>query len=266
MNRGLMLTVALIALAGAGWTGRGAGAVKSGNRLYREGKYAEAGERYRELLDGEPESEEVRSVLQFNLGAAAYGQGAYEGAADAFEEALSSIDADLGVGARYNMGNTRFRQGEEKEEEDPDAALELYREALDYYRRAIDMDRDDEDAKFNYEFVQRRIEELESRMKDEQQQEEESGEDGDEEQDGGEGEGEGEGEEGSDGEEEKDPGQQDGDVEGEREEGSADGGQEQMVEMTAEEAQRLIESLEDEEAKSLGRRVRGAAEDGYKDW
>jgi Ca-activated chloride channel homolog len=123
-------------------------------------------------------------LLQFDLAAALYKQGRYA-------EAIASLEKVAGEGgeewrgrANYNLGNAHFRAGVATEEDDPQQTLERWGQALLAYRRAMAADPSLEDAKFNHELVEHRIEELRRRLEEQQQeqenQEEEQGQEGEE--------------------------------------------------------------------------------------
>jgi Ca-activated chloride channel family protein len=102
----------------------------------------------------------------------------YEEADRAFFGATLSTDESLRGEALYNLGNSAFRQGR----------LE---EAVELFKAALEIDPDDEDAKFNLEFVRdeirRRHEEAQKRQEEQQQQDQQQQQQ-QEQQEGGEGE------------------------------------------------------------------------------
>jgi Ca-activated chloride channel family protein len=128
-------------------------------REYEAGKFDESVQHYNQALIDEPDS----SLLHFNLGAAEYRRGQYEAAARAVE--LLHDDP----AAAYNRGNALFRLGEAAAQK-PQDAMTRWAEALVAYRRAIALDPADEDAKFNYEWVTRKIEELKQQQQNQEQQ------------------------------------------------------------------------------------------------
>ena len=81
-------------------------------------------------------------------------------------------DADTGRTARvaYNIGNAKYRLGQAAESSDPKAALGLYAEALAAYRRAMGAAPDDADAKFNHEFVEKKMADLKKKLEEQQKQ------------------------------------------------------------------------------------------------
>ena len=145
MTRRLLIAVLLAAqvLFGAG----GAADGRRGNALYEEGQYAEAAAAYRaglEALSDEAPAA-LRTGLWNNLGLALYRQENYNEARLAFEQAQAAATTDAAYArAAYNAGNTA-------------AALGEVEAALDGYRQVLLRDPAHEDARFNYEFVQRRM-------------------------------------------------------------------------------------------------------------
>jgi Ca-activated chloride channel family protein len=166
--RGWRGAAAAVLLAGVsvGWFDAHATA-REGNRLYDAGKYDEAAEHYNQALVDDPDSPR----LHFNLGDARYKAGKYEDALAAFGQAPGG-DADAGRTARlaYNVGNTKFRQGEAAEAKEPQKALGLWADALVAYRHALGADPDDVDAKFNHELVEKKIAALKKKLEEQRKQ------------------------------------------------------------------------------------------------
>jgi len=134
--------------------------VRVGNRLYEAGEYLEAHKRYTDAQVDAPEMKE----LDFNVGDTLYKQRKYQDAISAYSRAAESVRPEVEAGAYYNMGNCKYMLGEQQ------GSLELMRTAIDEYRQALSLNPDDMDAKFNIEFVQRRIKELLSQQEQQQQQ------------------------------------------------------------------------------------------------
>jgi Ca-activated chloride channel family protein len=124
---------------------------------YAAGAYDQAVQGFIDRQVERPEE----AALALNLGSAYYGMRDYERADQAFGQAALAADPALRQEAVYNLGNSAYRQGR----------LE---EAVALYQSALELDPDDEDAKFNLEFVRdeirRRIEENQKRQEQQQQQ------------------------------------------------------------------------------------------------
>jgi Ca-activated chloride channel family protein len=122
--------------------------VREGNRLYEQGRYQEAHEKYLEALAEAPES----GLVRYNDGNALYKSGDFGRAVEAYRRALESGDEGLAAAAWYNLGNALFRQ------EQLEASLEAYKQALR-------LRPDDADAKHNLERV---LELMQARQQGEQ--------------------------------------------------------------------------------------------------
>ncbi|MFC1709963.1 tetratricopeptide repeat protein, partial [Candidatus Omnitrophota bacterium] len=152
--------------------------VKKGNLLYNRGEFQEALKQYEEALLLVPDSD----VVNFNLGNALYKTDDYKNAIDYFEKSLVSNDESLEQKASYNVGNAKFKYGLTQEETDIGSAINLLTQSLRHYERALQLEPEDEDAKFNHEFVQEEIKRL--KLKQPQQPQQCQGEpEGEEEQD-----------------------------------------------------------------------------------
>jgi len=162
VTRARLAAVALAAVS-VGWLDPFAKA-REAARLYAAGRYDEAAAQYNEALTHQPDS----ALLHFNLGDAAYKQGKFTDAVNAFQQ--SATGGGESARAAYNVGNAKYRLGEAAESSDPKVALGLYAEALAAYRQAMGTAPDDVDAKFNHEFVEKKIADLRKKLEEQQKQ------------------------------------------------------------------------------------------------
>jgi len=123
--------------------GAGRRQVSEGNKYYAEGKFDEANDKYRDAEVSNPES----PIVHFNIGDAHYKKRKYEEALQAYDKALQkSDDVQLQAQAYYNRGNTLFR-------------LNKWPESLLAYQQALKLNPNDQDAKYNLEYVRAKIKE-----------------------------------------------------------------------------------------------------------
>lgn len=152
-------------------TGDGNKQGRQGNALYNQEQYQEASEAYSNgiLSYQNNDIDDAFYGLQNNLGAALHQQEDFENAQAAFNGALESAsnEADF-ARASYNAGNNAFLS-------------EQAEVALEHYKKALLADPSNLDAKFNYEFVKRKMEEQQQDQQqqqgDDQQENEEQNED-----------------------------------------------------------------------------------------
>ena len=133
--------------------------IHEGNALYQQSLYDEALEMYNDAQIDAPESPE----LHFNIGNVNYRKEDHENAIETYRKSFNIDDIRLESKANYNIGNAKYRLGEKT------GNIALWREAMEFYRRAIELDADDEDAKYNLEFVEKKIKEALSKQQDEQE-------------------------------------------------------------------------------------------------
>ncbi len=116
------------------------------NALYGEEKYEEAVAAYREgLARSEGEASAVYAGLLNNLGCALYAQEEFAEAQTQFEAALAaSLTPEDGARAAFNAGNAAARQ-------------QNFEPALGFYRQALLARPDYFEAKFNYEYIKRQL-------------------------------------------------------------------------------------------------------------
>ena len=132
---------------------------------YRQGDYDKAIELYSEMLAKNSDDRNIK----FNLGGAFYKKGTLNSAKSGFEDALTLEAPKAKSRAYYNLGNTLFKMNK------PEKSLEAFKYAMKF-------DPEDEDAKFNYEFVKSILQENEDKQEGEDEQQEEN-EDSEEERD-----------------------------------------------------------------------------------
>ena len=237
---------------------------RQGNRLYREGRYSEALTEYR---SGQVLAPEL-AALGFNAGNALFQSGDVEAALREYQQAASAGDDELAAAALYNAGDALLAAG------DLDGAIQAFRQSL--LRNP-----DDLDAKYNLEVAQLAREQQEQQQQEQQQggegeqgedeqdrqdgeqQEQDQGNQGDQgdqqqdgeqrEQDQDEQQGEDQQSEGQDeGPEQQDGEQQDGEQQdGEQQDGEQQPGEDggtpgemDAAAMTPEEAERLLDAIE----------------------
>lgn len=130
------------------------GLVRKGNRQFKREQFEKSVDSYQRALQHDSTSFEAK----YDLASALYRTERYDKA----EKTLLSIAGDttrteLERGeVAYNLGNTQFAQ-------------QKYKEALSSYRQAMRCNPDDEDAKFNYAFTKRLIQQQEQQQQQQQQ-------------------------------------------------------------------------------------------------
>jgi Ca-activated chloride channel family protein len=131
-------------------------------RDYQSGDYDQALKEYDQLI--EKKNEDPR--LRFNAGAAAYRARQLEEAAKHFDGALSSPDLKLQQEAYYNRGNTFYSLGEHNP--DPSKKTEIWQKSLQDFESSLKLNPQDADAKFNYQYVKKKLEELKQQQQQQQ--------------------------------------------------------------------------------------------------
>ncbi|MFA4991001.1 MAG: tetratricopeptide repeat protein [Candidatus Omnitrophota bacterium] len=215
-----------------------------GNKLYKEGKVDEALSKWRDAQIESPDKKE----LHYNIGNGLYEQKKHEDALNEYEKTLDTKDTALQAKAYYNIGNNYYRMGK-------------LPEAIDAYKKCLDINPDDEDAKYNIEFVRKKIKEnLEKEGQDQRQaleseEEEGAGEEREQAE-------EKEKNKEARAEEDKKAGEQ-------KEDEEAAGQEDKKGEMSKEDAMRLLDAMKDDE-RDLQKELRERQGDGgyrvEKDW
>ncbi len=141
-------------------------AATPGLEAYRDGKFEDAYSQFQETLKSHPQSR-AEDKLQFDSGAAAYKLKDYSKALESFSQALLSPETRLQSKSHYNLGNTLYQRGETQKSDDK--KLSDWTNALDHYEQTLKLEPQDKEAKENYDYVKKKIEELKNRKQPEQQ-------------------------------------------------------------------------------------------------
>ncbi len=142
--------------------------IREANNLYRKGKYLEAIKKYEEASIQKPDWD----VLNFNHGTALYKNKDYLKAENSFRKAMATESKRLEEDALYNLGNCKYRLAKTIAQENPYRAVDLLKDSLNYYKNVLELNPQDNQARFNYEFVERELKELLQKLKNIPQQEE----------------------------------------------------------------------------------------------
>lgn len=195
---------------------------ESGIKTYESGNYQESADHFTEAAVERPDSPDIK----FNLGTALSGKKETDEALRQLGTAAEGFnDTGKKAAAHFNAGNARFLTGD----------LEG---AIDDYIRAVKLDQQSEDIRFNLERAVRKLKEQEKQQqqdKDSEQEQKKDEEQEDEEQESK--------TKNTDQQEQQDDQQQESDQQ-----------QSEDQLMTPEEAQRLLDALNDEEKKTLSLR------------
>jgi len=139
---------------------------QSAESAYKKGDYSKAKSQYEDAAAQHPDN----APLQYDLGASAYKSGEFDTALPAFQKALGTDDPALQQQSYYNIGNTQYRIGQKTEKKSPQDTIKQWQQAVQAYDGALKLKPDDADAKFNRDFVQKKLEELQKQQQQQQQQ------------------------------------------------------------------------------------------------
>jgi len=239
-----LIVLSYFSIVGWIWQSPVARKNKEGTDLYNEGRIDEALSKWRDAQIESPDKEE----LHYNIGGALHREKKYEDSFNEYEKVLDTKDADLQSKTYYNMGNTHYRMGK-------------LLEAVEDYKKCLDINPDDEDAKYNIEFVRKKIKEnLETKEQPQEEMQQQEAQQAQAQQQ--------ESQKDEESGEEKDP-------EGAQEEETPEETKERKEqekeegEMSEEDAMRLLDALKDDE-KELQKELRVEPGEGRyrvdKDW
>jgi len=228
---GMCLTAPVVVHAQAGRP-----QTEEGNRLYRAGRFEEAHQKYLEAMAASPET----PLIGFNDGNALYQSADYRRALEAYQKAIESGDTRLAAASYYNLGNTLYR-------------AEQLEESLEAYKQTLRLNPSDPDAKHNLERVLEQMQKQEEEQQQDQPQDDGEQDEQEQEQDQQQNQ-DGEDQEQDQGEQDQEPQdqqqnpqdqEQDQPPEAEEQEGQRQP-QPQPGEMTPEEAERLLDAIDED--------------------
>ena len=137
-----------------------------GVNAYQQGKFEDAYKAFQDTLKSHPQSR-AEDELQFDSGTAAYKLKDYNKALESFSQALLTPDTGLQTKGHYNLGNTLYQRGEMQKGDDK--KLSDWTNALDHYEQTLKLDPQNKEAKDNYEYVKKKIDELKNKKEQQQQ-------------------------------------------------------------------------------------------------
>ena len=137
-----------------------------GMDAYRDGKFSDAYGQFQQTLKIHPQSR-AEDKLQFDSGAAAYKSEEYGKALESFSQALLSPDNGLQSKSHYNLGNTLYQRGEAQKSDDK--KLSDWTNALDHYQQTLKLEPQNKEAKDNYEYVKKKIDDLKNKKQQQPQ-------------------------------------------------------------------------------------------------
>jgi Ca-activated chloride channel family protein len=133
---------------------------------YDGGKFNDAYQEFQQTLKAHPKTE-AADKLQFDSGAAAYKMKDFGKALESFSQALLSPDPGLQSKSHYNLGNTLYQHGEQQKGDDK--KLGDWTNALQHYEQTLKLEPQNKEAKENYDYVKKKIEELKNKPPQPQQ-------------------------------------------------------------------------------------------------
>lgn len=207
---------------------------RKANDAYERGDYARAAELYRQAIQSDPDDPK----LYFNLGNSLAKSGQAEEAVQAYENFKSMTnDPREKSMADYNIGNLL-------------SEAQQLETAADFYREALRNNPDDPDAKHNYELALRQQQEQQQEQQQNQDQDQNQDEDQDQNQD----------QEQDQQDQEQDQNQGQNQDQNQQQDPGDSGEEEQESQISLEEAESILDALEQKERELLRDREKDTQE------
>ncbi|MBP7052739.1 MAG: tetratricopeptide repeat protein [Phycisphaerae bacterium] len=139
--------------------------LQEGNGLYGAGQFADAVNKYNDVLVEQPQAVEPR----FNKANSYYRLDDLGEAMDLYQEvAAQSKDMNLVAKAKYNLGNCFFQRGTKQRDSDLQKAVEDMKTSITYWRQVLDLDPKNEKAARNIEVARLTIKDILDQIKQQQ--------------------------------------------------------------------------------------------------
>ena len=212
--------------------------VGKGNEAFENNEYNTALEYYHQAEVERPET----PGLDYNIGSALYKEQKYEEAVDRLQKSLATDDVLQQAQAYYNLGNVHFR-------------MDDYQQAIQNYQNSLELNPDDIDAKYNLELARKMLKEQmkpESQQNQQQQQQQQQQEEQQEQQE--------------DQQDKQNPEEQQQQEQQQQQQPQPQPDEEK--EMSKEDAERILNALQDDEKDLQKEQQRFRGEGSYqgKDW
>ena len=147
---------ALLALA----PGRAHASVQSAEKAYKAGKFEDSARQY----GVEQAKHPTDARIAIDAGAAAYRAGHFDAAEASLSQAMTVADPKLQERVLYDLGDARYRVGSTTLKDAPEKTIERWKAAISSYEGALKLNPNDADAKFNRDFVKRKLAELQNKQ------------------------------------------------------------------------------------------------------
>ena len=141
--------------------------LRQGNKLYTQGNFNEAINKYDQALIEKPQALEPK----FNKANSYYRLDDLTKSLDLYREvAADSKDMKLVTKAKYNLGNCYFQQGSKQKDSNLQKALEDLQTSISYWRQVLDIEPENEKAARNIEVARLIIKDIIDQLNKQKQQ------------------------------------------------------------------------------------------------
>ncbi len=148
-------------------TGSARQTLEQGNRLYGDKQFAEAVNKYNDVLVEQPQAVEPK----FNKANSYYRLDDLGEAMDLYQQvAAESKDMSLVAKAKYNLGNCYFQRGTKQRDSDLQKALEDMQTSIAHWRQVLDLDPQNKKAARNIEVARLTIKDILDQIKKQQEE------------------------------------------------------------------------------------------------
>lgn len=129
--------------------------VFKGNKAYRNEKYENASELYRQAIE---KKSDYDFIARYNLGNSLYKSGDFEGARNSYAELINdTLNNNIKSRLYHNIGNTFLKE-------------KKYQESLGAYKNALKFNPNDEDTRYNLSYALQMLKQQQQQQQNQQNQ------------------------------------------------------------------------------------------------
>ena len=202
--------------------------IRSGNKAFEKGEFNKAEIDYKKALEKNSNS----NVGQFNLGSAIHEQKNYDESALIFDNLThKNLTPDQRAKSFYNLGNSLVN-------------LQQYEQAVEAYKNSLRINPGDEDTKYNLLYAQQMLRQQQQNEQDQDNQQDQNQDQNQQNQ-------EQNDQQNQDQNQDQNQQNQQNDQQGQPQDSKEDRAQSEPVQISIEDAERMLQALQDRERKTL---------------
>jgi Ca-activated chloride channel family protein len=137
------------------------------HEAYKRGEYDHAARKYEELFK-QSSGVQQKPLFAYGMAASAFQLKDYDRAVAGYSQALESSDSKVQNQAHRGLAHSLYDQGDKALAKQPKFTLKAWRDSVKHFDASLSMDPDNKQVRENRDFVQKRLDELQQQMNQQQ--------------------------------------------------------------------------------------------------